>query len=282
MDEPLGRPVVLASLHGGVDVERAPAPPARVTVDPRRGLFSHEATGLWRAAGLRGLALRGAAEVLVGLYRVFAQSDALLVEVNPLMPGGEEPPVAVDARVIVDDNGLFRHPRWREALLADPSGHPLERRAASLGITYVDLEGDIAVISGGAGATMALLDAIEHYGGRPANFLDTAGGSGPDTMRHMVDLVLEKAATDERVRAIVLNVTIAGTPLESFVRGAVAALNERPPRVPIFGCVRAAAAATQAMSLAEGTAILEAHGVQLFPDLRRAVVVAVGHAREDR
>jgi succinyl-CoA synthetase beta subunit len=184
--------------------------------------------------------------------------------------------------VIVDDNSLVRHPRWREALLADPSRHPLERRAASLGITYVDLEGDIAVISGGAGATMALLDAIEHYGGRPANFLDTAGGSGPDTMRHMVDLVLEKAATDERVRAIVLNVTIAGTPLESFVRGAVAALNERPPRVPIFGCVRAAAAATQTMSLAEGTALLEAHGVQLFPDLRRAVVVAVGHAREDR
>lgn len=282
IDDLSGRPVVLASLKGGVDVEAEQEPPVRYAVNPLRGFYRHDAAALWHAAGLSGMALRSAADALVGLYKVFVESDAVLVEVNPLFSRGDDPPVAGDAKVVIDENSLFRHPQWRDERLADPMLHPLERKAAAFGVVYVDLDGDIAVLSGGAGATMALLDAIQHYGGRPANFLDAAGGSGPETLRHMVDLVLEKVAGDERVKAVVLNVTVAGTPLESFVKGAAAALSLRPPRVPIFGCVRAAAAAVRTMSLADGAAILSGHGVQLLPDLRQAVVAAVACSRGDQ
>ncbi len=282
IDDLSGRPVALASLRGGVDVESESDPPSRLEINPLRGLLRHDAAELWRAAGLRGLALRSAAEALVGLYQVFVENDAVLVEVNPLFDRGDDPPVAGDAKVVLDESGLFRHPRWRDERLADPTLHPLERKAASLGVVYVDLDGDIAVLSGGAGATMALLDAILHHGGRPANFLDAAGGSGPETLRHMVDLVLEKAATDERVKAVVLNVTVAGTPLESFVKGAAAALGQRPSRVPIHGCVRAAAAAVRTMSLEEGRAVLAEYGIRLYPDLRQAVLAAIAVAREDK
>ena len=279
MDDLSGRPVALVSLKGGVDIEIEAEPPSRMEINPLRGLLRHDAAALWRLAGLRGLALRSAADALVGLYKVFVESDAMLVEVNPLFARGDDPPIAGDAKVVIDENSLFRHPEWRHEHLADPMLHPLERKAAALGVVYVDLDGDIAVLSGGAGATMALLDAIQHYGGRPANFLDAAGGSGPETLRHMVDLVLEKVAVDERVKAVVLNVTVAGTPLESFVKGATAALGQRPSRVPIFGCVRAAAAAVRTMSLTEGETVLSGHGVRLFPDLRQAVLAAVACAR---
>ena len=279
MDDLSGRPVALVSLKGGVDIEVEAEPPRRMEINPLRGLLRHDAAALWRSAGLRGLALRSAADALVGLYKVFVESDAVLVEVNPLFARGDDPPIAGDAKVVIDENSLFRHPEWRHEHLADPMLHPLERKAAALGVVYVDLDGDIAVLSGGAGATMALLDAIQHYGGRPANFLDAAGGSGPETLRHMVDLVLEKVAVDERVKAVVLNVTVAGTPLESFVKGATAALGQRPSRVPIFGCVRAAAAAVRTMSLTEGETVLSGHGVRLFPDLRQAVLAAVACAR---
>lgn len=282
MDDLSGRPVALVSLKGGTEVEAEAEPPIRMEINPLRGLSRHDAATLWRTAGLRGMPLRSAADALVGLYKVFVESDAVLVEVNPLFSRGDEPLIAGDAKVVIDESSLFRHPQWRDERLADPMLHPLERKAASLGVVYIELDGDIAVLSGGAGATMALLDAIQHYGGRPANFLDAAGGSGPETLRHMVDLVLEKVATDERVKAVVLNVTVAGTPLESFVKGATVALSQRPSRVPIFGCVRAAAAAVRTMSLAEGAAILSGHGVQLFPDLRQAVLAAVACSKGDQ
>lgn len=282
MDDLSGRPVALVSLKGGTEVEAEAEPPIRMEINPLRGLSRHDAATLWRTAGLRGLPLRSAADALVGLYKVFVESDAVLVEVNPLFSRGDEPSIAGDAKVVIDESSLFRHPQWRDERLADPMLHPLERKAASLGVVYIEMDGDIAVLSGGAGATMALLDAIQHHGGRPANFLDAAGGSGPETLRHMVDLVLEKVATDERVKAVVLNVTVAGTPLESFVKGATVALSQRPPRVPIFGCVRAAAAAVRTMSLAEGAAILSDHGVRLFPDLRQAVLAAVACSRGDQ
>jgi len=275
LDDVSGRPVVLASCAGGVDVEEAPCPPARMAVDPRRGLRRFEALSLWRAAGVQGAALREVAEVTVALYHAFVAADALLLEVNPLFAGADRLPVAGDVKAVIDDNSLFRHPQWQADAMADPQLRPLERRAAALGITYVDLEGEIAVISGGAGATMALLDAISHYGGRPANFLDARGGTGPDTMQRMVDLVLEKAEIDSRVRAILLNVTLSGTSLRNFVEAVWAALAARPSRVAMYGHLTAAGAATAEMSLDEGLAILRSLGITMLPDLRQAVQAAV-------
>ncbi len=278
MDDVTGRPVVLASLTGGVDVEASVVPPAMVAVDPRRGLRRHEAGRMWRAAGLRGPALREAAELTVKLYRAFAAADALLVEINPLFAVPGRPPLVGDVKVVIDDNSLFRHPQWQAEVQADPLLHPLERKAAALGITYVDLDGEIAVLSGGAGATMALLDAIRQSGGRAANFIDAPGGTGPETLRQMVNLVLEKTETDPQVRAILVSVTLSGTSLRSFVDAVVAALEARPPRVPVYGCIWAAGAATLEMSLRDGRAVLQAHGVRVLPDLRQAVQATVAHA----
>lgn len=282
LDDVSGRPVVLASCAGGVDVEHAPLPPAQMAVDPRRGLRTYEAVALWRAAGVRRPVVRDVAEVTVALYHAFVAADALLLEVNPLFAGSGRPPVAGDAKAVIDDNSLFRHPQWQAEAMADPQLRPLERRAAAIGITYVDLDGEIAVISGGAGATMVLLDAIHYYGGRPANFLDARGGSGPDTMRQMIDLVLEKVETDTRVRAILVSVTLSGTSLRSFVEAVRAALQARPPRVAVYGYLTAAGAAPATMSLDEGLAILRAHGVKILPDLRQAAQAVVAEAGSRR
>ena len=226
--------VVLASSEGGVNIEevaaRAPEKIVRHVVDPLSGLSEAEARSIAEGVGYSGRDAEGLGDVLLRLYRVAYEMDAELTEINPLayVAGGF---VAADARLNVDDNALFRHPelaeRSREAEGAELT--PRELEARRLGLTYVELDGDIGIIGNGAGLTMATLDTVTLQGGRPANFLDLGGGASAESIARGVEFVL----SDPRVNALFINILGGITRCDETARGIVEARGEAGAGIPI-------------------------------------------------
>jgi len=226
--------VVLASSEGGVNIEevaaRAPEKIVRHVVDPLSGLSEAEARSIAEGVGYSGRDAEGLSDVLLRLYRVAYKTDAELTEINPLayVAGGF---VAADARLNIDDNALFRHPelaeRSREAEGAELT--PRELKARRLGLTYVELDGDIGIIGNGAGLTMATLDTVTLQGGRPANFLDLGGGASAESIARGVEFVL----SDPRMRALFVNILGGITRCDETARGIVEARGETGAGIPI-------------------------------------------------
>ena len=194
VDAVAGAITVILGTAGGIDVETVakerPEALFRKTVVPPAELRGHEARALAREAGFRGDLMVKIADVLVSLYRAFRKHDALIAEVNPLVVTAEETLCAVDAVLEVDDSALFRHPEMPKDTLARIE-HPIERAAKQIGVSYVDLDGDIAIISSGAGLGMATMDVVGQRL-KPANFLETGGGITEELMYKTTDLVLQK------------------------------------------------------------------------------------------
>ncbi|MDP2871839.1 MAG: ADP-forming succinate--CoA ligase subunit beta [Bacillota bacterium] len=192
------RPVLIASVQGGVNIEEVPEKSiVRRRIGVTWGLFGYAAREVVRRMGLDEPAAGKVVDILLRLYRVFRQYDAELVEINPLviLTGGEV--IAADGRCNVDDDAL-----WRQRDLPQTTeGTELERKVKSLGLSYVELDGDIAVMANGAGITMATLDIIQRYGGRPANFLDAGGGAGVEPMTRALEVLI---AT--KPRAVLVNI----------------------------------------------------------------------------
>lgn len=183
------RPLVIASTAGGVNIEDVPEKLiVRQPVDPAWGLMPFRTRQVARRLELQGDLARQFSDILVKLYRVFRASDAELAEINPLvlLPDGKL--IAADGRLNVDDDAVSRH----SDLPTVEDGTDIERRAKQAGLSYVELDGDIAVMANGAGITMATLDIIQHYGGRPANFLDAGGGAGVAPMAGAIELLLSR------------------------------------------------------------------------------------------
>ncbi|MCX6560104.1 MAG: ADP-forming succinate--CoA ligase subunit beta [Candidatus Aminicenantes bacterium] len=205
VDRGLGRVVVLASGQGGMELEAlaAASPQAviRETVPIPTGPSSVQAEAIAAACGLAGPDAEGFTRALLALWRAFRDSDAGLIEINPLglaLGGGW---LALDAKMILDDSALSRHPelaRLRDSADDDPR----EAEAAAVGLSYVRLDGDIGCLVNGAGLAMATADIIEMAGGHPADFLDIGGGVGEDALREGYRIV----ASDPAVRAILINV----------------------------------------------------------------------------
>jgi succinyl-CoA synthetase beta subunit len=226
--------VVLASSEGGINIEevaaRAPEKIVRHPVDPLSGLSEGEARSIAEGVGYEGRGAEGLGDVLFRLYKVAYEMDAELTEINPLayVAGGF---MAADARLNVDDNALFRHPelgeRSREAEGAELT--PRELEARELGLTYVELDGDIGIIGNGAGLTMATLDTVTLQGGRPANFLDLGGGASAESIARGVEFVL----SDPRVRALFVNILGGITRCDETARGIVEARLETGAEMPI-------------------------------------------------
>ena len=199
-------------------------------MDPLSGLSEAEARSIAEGVGYKGREAEGLGDVLLRLYRVAYEMDAELTEINPLayVAGGF---VAADARLNVDDNALFRHPelaeRSREAEGAELT--PRELEARRLGLTYVELDGDIGIIGNGAGLTMATLDTVTLQGGRPANFLDLGGGASAESIARGVEFVL----SDPRVRALFVNILGGITRCDETARGIVEARGETGAGIPI-------------------------------------------------
>ena len=215
--------VVLSSSEGGVDIEevasKTPEKIIRHTIDPLLGLRSYHANWVAKSLGYSGREMQSLASVIIKLYRVAAEMDAELVEINPLVWTGEGF-VAADAKLIIDDNSLYRHPDLAKTSKGVGSGlSERELTANEKGLTYVELEGNIGIIGNGAGLTMATLDTVSLRGGMPANFLDLGGGASPERIETAVSFIL----VDPRVDAVFVNILGGITRCDDTAQGIIRA-----------------------------------------------------------
>jgi len=205
VDRDSKRVVLMLSKQGGVDIEEVaekdPQGIIKYPVDPLIGLPPFAARKLAIQAGLNRRALQGIGSVVSRLYEAFVAADASLAEINPLAVTGEGKVVATDAKIILDDAALYRHPEFR-AFHEPEEEHPLELEAQQYGFAYVKLAGEVGVIGNGAGLVMASLDAVAREGGRPANFLDIGGGAKAVTVEQALGLVLR----DPDVKGVLFNI----------------------------------------------------------------------------
>lgn len=233
VDRAQKRVVVMVSPAGGVEIEEVartnPEKIFKFYVNPLLGFKSYQAKELASALTKDKNLVRGIAKILSALYRIFEEMDSSLVEVNPLVITKEGSLFALDAKIIFDDNALYRHPeisRLRDLEVEDP----LEVRAKEAGISYVKLEGNIGCIVNGAGLAMATMDLVKHYGAEPANFLDVGGGASSQQVGKALDIVL----SDEQVRAVLVNIFGGITRCDIVAEGLIQALSKRKMNLPLI------------------------------------------------
>ncbi|MDX1661541.1 MAG: ADP-forming succinate--CoA ligase subunit beta [Gemmatimonadota bacterium] len=232
VDRSSQRPVLMVSAAGGVDIEEVAAETPekihKVAIDPRYGLLNHQATGLGFALYDDAKRARAAGRIFQGIYESFQDVDASLAEVNPLVVTGEGELKAIDAKINLDDNALFRHPDLEE--LRDTADEaPAETEAREKGLSYVKLDGNIGCIVNGAGLAMATMDLIKYYGAEPANFLDIGGSSNPEKVVNAMRIIL----SDERVEAILFNIFGGITRCDDVANGITTALERLDVEIPI-------------------------------------------------
>jgi succinyl-CoA synthetase beta subunit len=227
-------PLVLLSTKGGMDIEEVadqdPDAIARLHVDPLLGFQDFHGRRLAYEAGVAADVVRPVAAILAKLYDVFIEEEATLVEVNPLIVtevGDKREVRALDAKVTLDDNALYRHSE--NAALRDPSNEDeQERMAKERGLTYVKLDGDIGILGNGAGLVMSTLDVVAQAGGAPANFLDAGGGSKAQAITSAVEVIL----SDPKVKAVLFNIFGGITRCDEVAKGLIEAFDQIRPKVP--------------------------------------------------
>jgi succinyl-CoA synthetase beta subunit len=224
-------PLVMLSTKGGMDIEAVadedPDAIASLHVDPLLGFQEFHGRRLAFDAKVDADLVRPIGAMLKKLYDAFVAEDAMLVEVNPLIVTPERQLRALDAKVTLDDNAMFRHPE--NATLRNLSGEdPQERMAKERGLTYVKLDGDIGILGNGAGLVMSTLDVVAQVGGSPANFLDAGGGSKADAIVSAVEVIL----SDEKVRAVLFNIFGGITRCDEVAKGLIEAFDVVKPQVP--------------------------------------------------
>jgi succinyl-CoA synthetase beta subunit len=231
LDRSAKRPLLMFSTEGGVDIEevaeRTPEKLIRHHVDPLAGLTREEAVEVASTAGVDADVVDGVADALVALYEVWLAEDATLAEINPLIVTPDRQVRALDAKVSLDGNALYRHPE-NQALSDVENEHPIERRAKEQGVQYVKLDGDIGILGNGAGLVMSTLDVVARAGGSPANFLDAGGGSDAEKIKQAVELIL----ANDAVKAVLCNIFGGITRGDEVARGLIAAFGEIKPTVP--------------------------------------------------
>lgn len=232
VDRALSAPVMIASSEGGVEIEEVartmPERLAKITVDPFLSLRDYQARQLALEIGLGKERVADWIAIAQGLYRAFVECDASLAEINPLGLTREGRLVAIDTKMVLDDNALFRH-RDLEALRDLTEEEPPEREARGQGLSYVKLEGEIGCVVNGAGLAMATMDLIKLYGGEPANFLDVGGGARAEPVAVALRILL----SDEKVKAVLINIFGGITRCDEVARGILEALRQVRVEVPI-------------------------------------------------
>ena len=230
-DRSAKKPMAMLSRMGGMDVEEVaetdPEAMRMLHVDPLLGLQDFHGRRLAFGSGIAEDVIRPVGAMLAKLYEVFVSEDATLVEVNPLLITKSREVVALDAKVTVDDNALYRHPDVAE--LRDLSAEdPQERMAKERGLTYVKLDGNVGILGNGAGLVMSTLDVVAQAGGRPANFLDAGGGSKAEAITSAVEVIL----SDDKVRAVLFNIFGGITRCDEVAKGLIEAFEQIKPDVP--------------------------------------------------
>jgi len=230
-DRSAKKPMAMLSRIGGMDVEEVaesdPDAMRMLHVDPLIGFQDFHGRRLAYEAGIAADVIRPVGAMLGKLYDVFVAEDATLVEVNPLLITKAREVVALDAKVTIDDNALFRHPDVAE--LRDVSGEDeQERMAKERGLTYVKLDGNVGILGNGAGLVMSTLDVVAQAGGAPANFLDAGGGSKAEAITSAVEVIL----SDQKVSAVLFNIFGGITRCDEVARGLIEAFDQIKPSVP--------------------------------------------------
>jgi succinyl-CoA synthetase beta subunit len=230
-DRSAKKPMAMLSRMGGMDVEEVaekdPEAMRMLHVDPLIGFQDFHGRRLAFEAGIAADLIRPVGAMLGKLYEVFVEEDATLVEVNPLLVTKAREVVALDAKVTIDANSLFRHPDIAE--MRDLSGEdPQERMARERGLTYVKLDGNVGILGNGAGLVMSTLDVVAQAGGRPANFLDAGGGSKAEAITSAVEVIL----SNENVTAVLFNIFGGITRCDEVARGLIEAFEQIKPDVP--------------------------------------------------
>ena len=231
IDRARQRVVMMASSEGGVDIEEVAAtkPEAikKVLIDPFLGMRSYQAIEIASGIGLEKGQFRQFTKIATGLYNAFLASDAELAEINPLVVQGDGSLLAVDGKMVLDDNGLFRHPDLAQMRDLDEED-PAETTAREAGLSYIKLDGEIGCMVNGAGLAMATMDIVKHYGGEPANFLDIGGGADATKVATALEIIL----SDPNVKAVLVNIFGGITRCDEVAKGLLQAIEEVQPDVP--------------------------------------------------
>ena len=232
LDRDRRRPVVMLSTVGGMDIEEVaasqPEKIARGWPSPLLGLLPFEARSLSFEAGVPEKQRDAVADIARRLYAVYVETDASLVEINPLFVQKDGSVLAGDAKLDIDDNALFRQPDLAKLKEISPD-EEAEEKARALGFSYVQLDGDVGIIGNGAGLVMSTLDAVKLAGGSAANFLDVGGGAKEEVVRSALEIVL----ANPRVRSVLINIFGGITRGDEVARGVLDVTRAHPPRVPL-------------------------------------------------
>ena len=259
-DREARRNIVMVSAAGGIDIEEVaastPEKIARLHLDPALGLQDFQIRQLAFEAKLPTAAVRGIGPFLKALYKTYSDYDCSLAEINPLVLTGDGTLIAADAKIVLDDNALFRHKEMAQFQEAQEDD-PIEAEAHKRGLTYVRLEGDIGIIGNGAGLVMTTLDVVQREGGHPANFLDIGGGAKAEVVTKAIDTVL----LDPNVKGIFFNIFGGITRGDEVAKGMLEAIDTMDIQVPIV--VRLTGTrATEGLQLLEGSKLTPAATMQ--------------------
>ena len=268
------RVTFMVSAQGGMDIEEVaekdPQAILTLAVDPVVGLQGYQCRRAGFFLGLTGDAFKQLQSVMRGLYQLFTENDASLVEINPLAVTGDGHLLAVDAKINLDDNGLFRHPQL--AAMFDPSQeNAAEVTARDFGLNYIALDGNVACMVNGAGLAMATMDLIQKEGGEPANFLDVGGGTTTDRVAEAFKLIL----SDSKVKSILVNIFGGIVRCDLIAEGIIQAAREVGLNLPVV--VR-----LEGTNAEQGRKLLAESGMNLqaAQDLTEAARLAVAAAGE--
>lgn len=267
--------VFMLSAQGGMDIEevaqRQPEAILSLYIDPVVGLQGYQCRRAAFFLGLQGEAFKQLQKVMQGLYRMFVENDASLVEINPLAVTAQGQLLAVDAKVNLDDNGLFRHPEL-EAMFDPSQENDAEVIARQYGLNYIALDGNVACMVNGAGLAMATMDLIQKEGGEPANFLDVGGGTTADRVAEAFKLIL----SDHKVKSILVNIFGGIVRCDLIAEGIIQAAREIGLTLPVV--VR-----LEGTNAEKGRELLAQSGMNLqaAQELTQAARLAVAAAKEN-
>ena len=236
LDRESSQPLIMVSSEGGVDIEEVaetnPDAIVKLRVDPLLGLQAYQARNLAKALGLTGNLIHSGAKLIDGVYKTWWDCDASMVEINPLCivenPDGSQKIAAVDAKISIDGNALYRHKDIAKMRDLNEEAE-LEVEASKFDLNYIKLDGNVACLVNGAGLAMATMDAIKHYGGDPANFLDVGGGATKEQVTAAFQIILK----DPNVKAILVNIFGGIMNCNTIAEGVVAAAEETHLKLPL-------------------------------------------------
>ncbi|MCG2786798.1 MAG: ADP-forming succinate--CoA ligase subunit beta [Anaerolineae bacterium] len=230
-DRAARKPVIMASAAGGVDIEEvavtAPEKIIKVHIDPLLGIKDYQTRDIASGIDLPREYWKSFGEIVKGLWHAYTDNDATLAEINPLVISKDKL-IAVDGKMLIDDNAMFRHHQLNEMRDLDIEA-PSEIEARKYGLTFIKLDGNIGCMVNGAGLAMATMDIIKLFGGEPANFLDIGGGAGADKVAAAMRIIL----SDPNVKAILFNVFGGITRGDEVAKGILVAMKEVQPKVPM-------------------------------------------------